>query len=84
MSDQIVNEITIIICQLKGISELPIDGGHLFRSGLLDSLDLVNLINQLEAKFGVLIDSDMIRSDYFASPLTISEMVRKLIEQEAK
>ena len=66
-----------IIMQVKKNAELKLDSDRLVSDGVLDSLDIMNLIMELENGFDIEIDPEDVLSENFESVEAIAALVEK-------
>lgn len=66
-----------IIMQVKKGTELKLDSDRLVSDGILDSLDIMNLIMELENGFDIEIDPEDVLSENFESVEAITALVEK-------
>lgn len=52
---------------------------ELFTSGILDSLDIIDLVLFLEKKYGIKIPQKSMTLDNFKTPNSVAELVKKTI-----
>lgn len=66
---------------LEEINEdiLTYDGENMYEEGVISSMDVVEIVSELEAEFDIEIDIDDIVAKNFANKETIIELVRGLI-----
>lgn len=66
---------------LAGIdSSIPgFDGGSLFDAGLLDSFQVMELVETLEEAFDIEIDAEYVIAENFSTPQAIIDMMKKLV-----
>jgi methoxymalonate biosynthesis acyl carrier protein len=60
------------------------DTDDLMRLGILDSLQIMELISFLEEQFGILIDPEHMTTDNFSTIQHISALVQRLIDEPAR
>ena len=58
---------------------LHYEGNNYYDDGLLDSIQVIELVEQLETEFDIEIPPEMIVIENFASCNVITELVRKII-----
>ena len=73
-TEKLVQEILVKV--KKGIEE-KMDNDRLVTDGVLDSLDIMNLIMELEAGFDIEIDPEDVLSENFDSVRAIAALVEK-------
>ena len=66
-----------IIMQVKKNAELKLDSDRLVSDGVFDSLDIMNLIMELENEFDIEIDPEDVLSENFESVDVIVALVEK-------
>ena len=66
-----------IITQVKKNAELKLDSDRLVSDGVFDSLDIMNLIMELENEFDIEIDPEDVLSENFESVDVIVALVEK-------
>jgi len=66
---------------LEEINEdiLTYDGENMYEDGVISSMDVVEIVSELEAEFDIEIDIDDIVSKNFANKETIIELVKGLV-----
>lgn len=66
---------------LEEINEdiLTYDGENMYEEGVISSMDVVEIVSELEAEFDIEIDIDDIVAKNFANKETIIELVKGLI-----
>lgn len=69
--------IKTIIMQIKNDAELKLDSDKLVSDGILDSLDIMNLIMKLEDEFNIEIDPEDVLSENFESISAITTLIEK-------
>ena len=57
-------------------------GDNLYRDGLLDSIQVVELVEQLEMVFGIEIPLEMVVLENFADKKAIVTLVEKVMEKQ--
>ena len=58
---------------------LSYDGDDLFEAGLLDSFQVIELVEMLEENFDMEIDAEHVVADNFATKEAILELMRRLL-----
>lgn len=76
-----INKILEIFRESKPEAEID-ESTLLFESGILDSFDLLILVNELESKFEISIPGELLIPEYFSTPLTIENLVSKLTSEQ--
>jgi acyl carrier protein len=76
-----INKILEIFRESKPEAEID-ENTLLFESGILDSFDLLILVNELESKFEISIPGELLIPEYFSTPLTIENLVSKLTSEQ--
>lgn len=68
---------------LNDINEniLDYDGDNLYDDGIISSVDIVEIVSELEEAFDIEIDIDDIIAENFADKDTIIELVRRIINK---
>ena len=66
-----------ILVQVKKEAESNLDSAELVSAGILDSLDIMNLIMELEGGFDIEIDPEDVLSENFESVDAIVALVEK-------
>lgn len=66
-----------IIMKVKGSAEVKLDSDKLVSDGTLDSLDIMNLIMELESGFDIEIDPEDVLSKNFESVDAIATLIEK-------
>ncbi len=68
---------------LKEINEeiLNYKGENLYKDGLLDSIEVVELVAQIEEAFGIDIAPDLVVLENFANEDAIFNFIRKVLEE---
>ena len=68
---------------LKEINEeiLNYKGENLYKDGLLDSIEVVELVAQIEEAFGIDIAPDLVVLENFAHEDAIFNFIRKVLEE---
>ncbi|MCX4268312.1 MAG: acyl carrier protein [Lachnospiraceae bacterium] len=66
-----------ILVQLKKAIEPYLDSSNLISDGILDSLDIMNLIMELEKEFDIEIDPEDVLSENFESVEAIIALIEK-------
>ena len=74
--DNIENQVISILVEIKR-SLNPCMNGNFVEDGLLDSLDIMNLIIRLEDEFDIQIEPEDVLSENFESIATISDLVKR-------
>lgn len=66
---------------LEEINEdiLTYDGENMYEEGVISSMDVVEIVSELEAEFDIEIDIDDIVAKNFANKETIIELVKGLV-----
>ena len=58
---------------------LSYDGDDLFEAGLLDSFQVIELVEMLEENFDMVIDAEHVVAENFATKEAILELMRRLL-----
>lgn len=66
-----------ILVKVKQETEAHLDSAQLVTDGVLDSLDIMNLVMELEEEFDIEIDPEDVMSDNFESVEAIVALVEK-------
>ena len=69
--------ISAVLVQVNKKAEPHLDSTSLISSGILDSLDIMNLIMELEGAFEIEIDPEDVLSENFESVDAITALVEK-------
>lgn len=75
--ENIKKQVGEILIQVKKELEAKLDNSGLVSDGFLDSLDIMNLIMELENKFEIEIDPEDVLSENFESVEAIAALVEK-------
>jgi acyl carrier protein len=70
-------KIVKILSELRPEFDFTEDGLNFIEEGMLDSLDIVNLVNDIETEFGVKIDGVDVLPENFCSVDAIIELIKK-------
>lgn len=70
-------EIKKLIRELKDLKAPFDDDADLIAGGLLDSFDVVDLLNRLERSYGVKIDGDQVLPENFRTVRAICDLVNR-------
>lgn len=67
---------------LEEINEdiISYEGDDMYNEGVISSLDVIEIISELESEFDIEIDAMYADEEYFASKETIIELVKKLVD----
>ena len=71
------NRVKEILTKVKSGIETRLDSDRLVTDGVLDSLDIMNLIMELEGGFDIEIDPEDVLSENFDSVRAITALVEK-------
>jgi acyl carrier protein len=66
-----------ILSELRPEFDFTEEGLNFIEEGMLDSLDIVNLVNDLEAEFGIKIDGVDVLPENFCTVDAIIELLKK-------
>jgi acyl carrier protein len=66
-----------ILSELRPEFDFTEEGLNFIEEGMLDSLDIVNLVNDLESKFGIKINGVDVLPENFCSVEAIVELLKK-------
>lgn len=71
-----------IIEILNNIDEdiVSYDGDNLYDAGIIDSMMVIDIVNDIEDEFGIEIDAELVVAENFANKDTILAFVLPLIE----
>ncbi|MBR5970410.1 MAG: acyl carrier protein [Lachnospiraceae bacterium] len=75
-----MNEFLAMLQQLKPHVDFA-SGDDLVESGVLDSLDIFDIIEAIEATYGVEIDGEDVDPDHFVSAEHMWRLVQRYLEQ---
>jgi acyl carrier protein len=73
MKDQIIR----ILTELRPEFDFTQEGMNFIEEGMLDSFDIVNLVNDLDSTFGISIDGVDILPENFATVDSIEQLLKK-------
>ena len=73
MKEQIIN----ILTELRPEFDFTQEGVNFIEEGMLDSFDMVNLVNDLDSTFGISIDGVDILPENFATVESIEQLLKK-------
>lgn len=73
MKEQIVK----ILTELRPEFDFTQEGVNFIEEGMLDSFDMVNLVNDLDSTFGISIDGVDILPENFATVESIEQLLKK-------
>ena len=73
MKEQIIN----ILTELRPEFDFTIEGVNFIEEGMLDSFDMVNLVNDLDSTFGISIDGVDILPENFGTVDAIEQLLKK-------
>lgn len=73
MKDQIIK----ILTELRPEFDFTIEGVNFIEEGMLDSFDMVNLVSELDATYGISIDGIDILPENFATVDAIENLLKK-------
>lgn len=73
MKEQIIKVLT----ELRPEFDFTLEGVNFIEEGMLDSFDIVNLVNDLDSIFGISIDGMDILPENFASIESIGNLLQK-------
>lgn len=73
MKEQIIK----ILTELRPEFDFSQEGVNFIEEGMLDSFDVVNLVNDLDSTFGVSIDGIDILPENFATVESIEQLLKK-------
>ena len=73
MKDQIIK----ILTELRPEFDFTIEGVNFIEEGMLDSFDMVNLVNDLDSMFGISIDGVDILPENFGTVEAIEQLLKK-------
>ena len=73
MKEQIIK----ILTELRPEFDFSQEGVNFIEEGMLDSFDVVNLVNDLDSTFGVSIDGVDILPENFSSVESIEQLLKK-------
>jgi acyl carrier protein len=73
MKEQIIK----ILTELRPEFDFTQEGVNFIEEGMLDSFDMVNLVNDLDATFGISIDGVDILPENFATVESIEQLLKK-------
>ena len=73
MKEQIIN----ILTELRPEFDFTIEGVNFIEEGMLDSFDMVNLVNDLDSTFGISIDGVDILPENFGTVEAIEQLLKK-------
>ena len=57
------------------------EGNNLFDDGLLDSFQVIDIVNDLEDEFDIEIDAKYVVEENFVTKQAIIDLIRKIMEQ---
>ena len=66
-----------ILTELRPEFDFAQEGVNFIEEGMLDSFDVVNLVNDLDATYGISIDGEDIVPENFATIDAIEQLLRK-------
>lgn len=73
MKEQIIK----ILTDLRPEFDFTQEGANFIEEGMLDSFDMVNLVNDLDSTFGISIDGVDILPENFATVDSIEQLLKK-------
>lgn len=73
MKEQIIK----ILTELRPEFDFTQEGVNFIEEGMLDSFDMVNLVNDLDSTFGISIDGVDILPENFATVESIEQLLKK-------
>lgn len=73
MKEQIIK----ILTELRPEFDFTEEGVNFIEEGMLDSFDMVNLVNDLDSTFGISIDGVDILPENFATVESIEQLLKK-------
>lgn len=73
MKEQIIK----ILTELRPEFDFTQEGVNFIEEGMLDSFDMVNLVNDLDSTFGISIDGVDILPENFATADSIEQLLKK-------
>ena len=73
MKEQIIK----ILTELRPEFDFTIEGVNFIEEGMLDSFDMVNLVNDLDSTFGISIDGVDILPENFGTVEAIEQLLKK-------
>jgi acyl carrier protein len=73
MKEQIIK----ILTELRPEFDFTIEGVNFIEEGMLDSFDMVNLVNDLDSTFGISIDGVDILPENFGTVDAIEQLLKK-------
>lgn len=73
MKEQIIK----ILSELRPEFDFTIEGLNFIEEGMLDSFDMVNLVNDLDSTFGISIDGVDILPENFGTVNAIEQLLKK-------
>ncbi len=73
MKEQIIS----ILTELRPEFDFTQEGVNFIEEGMLDSFDMVNLVNDLDSTFGISIDGVDILPENFATVESIEQLLKK-------
>ena len=73
MKEQIIK----ILTELRPEFDFTQEGMNFIEEGMLDSFDMVNLVNDLDSTFGISIDGVDILPENFATVESIEQLLKK-------
>ena len=73
MKEQIIK----ILTELRPEFDFSQEGVNFIEEGMLDSFDMVNLVNDLDSTFGISIDGVDILPENFATVESIEQLLKK-------
>ena len=71
--------VDVIIDYLKNIGKTVDESTELFTSGILDSLDIIDLVLFLEEKYQIKIPQKSMTLDNFKTPSSIAQLVQTIL-----
>lgn len=74
-----MEEILSLLNSVKPDTDFKNSTANLIEEGILDSLDIVNIIGAIEKKYNIQIDADDIDPNNFCSAENIFKMVKKYL-----
>lgn len=74
-----MEEIVLKILEEVNDDILSYDGDNMYAEGVISSLDVIEIISELEDEFDIEIDAKYADEEYFANKESIIELVKSLV-----
>lgn len=72
------NDVLELLKQI-GHDNISLDEQNLVSNGLINSIDIMNLISEIESKYSCMVDVDLIEINSFENCQAIAELINKVI-----